>query len=279
MGVPKCSLSKYGFRASGVRTRASAGGAETGRLPRFLSSVLNRPSQEVWRELATGERYSAVSAPGQSTGLPQKPQETCHSARLSVRRRVQLVCELAARVGFELRLRRWVEVKTCWPLVKNGRANGSGAKFPRGGILRPPTPSIDGTGGEGLPAARAPPVSQSPRPTRQAPDLVWRLRRYPCRRKGEACWPDPCLGRPRASGRGASPWQLSRCVVTRSKEMLAGGWATGIGDPTAIPEGPAPPRPSPPLGRRAICGRGEPSPINPHDVKYTIKLPAAPPVD
>lgn len=35
-----------------------------------LSSVLTQPSQEVWRELALGERISAFSAPGQSTGLP-----------------------------------------------------------------------------------------------------------------------------------------------------------------------------------------------------------------
>ena len=89
---------KYGFRASGVRTGASADRAETGLLPRFLSSVLKRPSQEVRRELASGERFSAVSAPGQSTGLPRKPQETCHSARRSVRRRARLVWELAEGV-------------------------------------------------------------------------------------------------------------------------------------------------------------------------------------
>ena len=94
-GVPKCSLSKYGFRASGVRTRADAGRAETGFLPRFLSSVLKRPSQEVRRELASGERFWAVSAPGQSIGLPRKPQETCHAARRSVGRRARLACELA----------------------------------------------------------------------------------------------------------------------------------------------------------------------------------------
>jgi hypothetical protein len=92
------SLSKYGFQASGVRTRASAHRPETGRLPRFLSSVLNRPSQEVRRELACGERLSGFSAPGQSTGLPQKPQETCHAALCPVRRRVWLVCQLAEEV-------------------------------------------------------------------------------------------------------------------------------------------------------------------------------------
>ena len=99
--VPKCSLSKYRFRASGVRTTASAHRAETGLLPRFLSSVPKRPSQEVRRERASRERFSAFSAPGQSTGLSRKPQETCHSARRPVGRRVRLVWELADGVGFE----------------------------------------------------------------------------------------------------------------------------------------------------------------------------------
>ena len=67
--VPKCPLSKYGFRASGVRSTASADRAETGLLPRFLSSVLKRPSQEVRRDLASGERFPVVSALSQSTGL------------------------------------------------------------------------------------------------------------------------------------------------------------------------------------------------------------------
>jgi len=98
IAVPRCSLSKYGFRASGVRTGASLDRAETGLLRRFLRSVLKRPSQEVRRELASGERFSAFSALGQSTGLPQKPQKTCHSARRSLMRRVWLVCELAEEV-------------------------------------------------------------------------------------------------------------------------------------------------------------------------------------
>src|SRR4051812_11803630 len=63
-----------------------------------LSGVLNRLSQEVRRELASGERFSAVSAPGQSTGLPRYPQETCHSARRPVWRRARLVWELAEEV-------------------------------------------------------------------------------------------------------------------------------------------------------------------------------------
>ncbi|MEO3470402.1 hypothetical protein AAFN86_00955 [Roseomonas sp. CAU 1739] len=41
---------RYGFRASGVRTSASADRTETGALPLFSSSVLNQPSQEVRRE-------------------------------------------------------------------------------------------------------------------------------------------------------------------------------------------------------------------------------------
>lgn len=107
--VPKCSLSKYGFRASGVRTRASVDRAELGLLPGFLSSVLNRPSQEVRRERASGDRFSPVSAPGQSTGLPGKPQEPCHSARRPGRRRTRLVWELAEEVHPDSnRLRRSV---------------------------------------------------------------------------------------------------------------------------------------------------------------------------
>ena len=96
--VPACSLSKYGLRASGVRTSASADRAETGFLPRFLRSVLERPSQEVRRELASGERFPAVSASCQSTGPRRNPQETCHSARRLVRRRARLVWELAEGV-------------------------------------------------------------------------------------------------------------------------------------------------------------------------------------
>ena len=57
------SRSKYGFQASWVRIRASAHGAETGLTLRFPSSVLNRPSQEVRRELASGEPLWAVVTP------------------------------------------------------------------------------------------------------------------------------------------------------------------------------------------------------------------------
>jgi len=48
--------------------------------------------------MASGERFSGFSASGQSTGLPQKTQETCHSARRPIRRRAWLACELAEEV-------------------------------------------------------------------------------------------------------------------------------------------------------------------------------------
>jgi len=48
--------------------------------------------------MASGERFLSVSAPSQSTGPPQKPQETCHSARRQVRRRVGFECKLAEEV-------------------------------------------------------------------------------------------------------------------------------------------------------------------------------------
>ena len=92
------SLSKYGLWASEMRTTANVDRAATGHLPRFLRSVLNRPSHQVRREMASGERFSELSTTGQSTGLPQKPQETCHSARRSIGRRARLVWELAEEV-------------------------------------------------------------------------------------------------------------------------------------------------------------------------------------
>lgn len=86
VAVPECSLSKYGFQASGVRTTAGADRAEIDLVFWFLSSVLNCPSQEVRRETASGERFSPVSTFRQSTGLPQKPQEICNAARGNLQR-------------------------------------------------------------------------------------------------------------------------------------------------------------------------------------------------
>jgi hypothetical protein len=64
----------------------------------FLSSALKRPSQEVRRETPPVERMPAVSAAGQSTGLPRKPQATCTSAGRSVWRRTRLAWKLAEEV-------------------------------------------------------------------------------------------------------------------------------------------------------------------------------------
>jgi hypothetical protein len=69
------SPSKYGFRASGLRTRAQTECAESGLQQRFSSSVLNRPSQQVRRELASGERFPAVAAPGPLP--PRAGQRVC----------------------------------------------------------------------------------------------------------------------------------------------------------------------------------------------------------
>jgi hypothetical protein len=63
--------------------------------------VLNRPSQQVWRELALGERFLGFSRLGRSTGPPQKPQESCHPAGGSGERREWITLKLAERVGLE----------------------------------------------------------------------------------------------------------------------------------------------------------------------------------
>ncbi len=131
------------FRASGVRTGASAGRAGTGPLPWFLRSVLNRPSQEVGRELASGERFSAASASGRSTGPARKPEETCHSAGLSVWRRTRLVWELAERVGFEPTVRL--------PVLRFSRPTRSTAPAP---LLDRQTPPEERTPNRRQPQAR-----------------------------------------------------------------------------------------------------------------------------
>lgn len=97
LGVLSVCL-KSTFLASGIRNQAGPGRAETDLLLMFSSSVPNQPSQEVRRAMASGERFPVVSAPGQSTGLPRKPEETCHSARRSVCRRAGRARELAERV-------------------------------------------------------------------------------------------------------------------------------------------------------------------------------------
>lgn len=68
----ECSFSKCRFLPGEFRTAASADGLETGLIPGFLGSVLKRSGQEARSELASGERFPAVSGAGQSPGLPRK---------------------------------------------------------------------------------------------------------------------------------------------------------------------------------------------------------------
>lgn len=92
-----------------MRTIANADRAETGHLPGLLRSVLNRPSQEAGRELASGERFWPVSAPGQSMGLPRKPRDPCASRRECRKWRARRPRELAegVRLGPN-RVRLWL---------------------------------------------------------------------------------------------------------------------------------------------------------------------------
>jgi hypothetical protein len=63
-----------------------------------MKSVLNRPSQQVRRELALGERFLGFSGRSRSTGPPQKPQESCHPAGGSGGRRERITLKLAEEV-------------------------------------------------------------------------------------------------------------------------------------------------------------------------------------
>ena len=60
-----------------------------------MKSVLNRPSQQVRRELALGERFLGFSGRSRSTGPSQKPQESCHPAGGSDGRRERITLNLA----------------------------------------------------------------------------------------------------------------------------------------------------------------------------------------
>jgi hypothetical protein len=70
--------------------------------------VLNRPSQQVRRELALGERFSGFSRLCRSIGPPQKPQESCHSEGGSGGRREGFTLKLAEERGPDSNL-RWAE--------------------------------------------------------------------------------------------------------------------------------------------------------------------------
>ena len=61
----------------------------------LTTSVLNQPSQQVRRELALRERFWGFSQLGRSTGPPQKPQESYHTAGGSGGRRERITLKLA----------------------------------------------------------------------------------------------------------------------------------------------------------------------------------------
>ena len=63
-----------------------------------MNSVLNRPSQQVRRELALRERLWGFSVRSRSIGPSQKPQEPCHPAGGSDGRRERITLKLAEGV-------------------------------------------------------------------------------------------------------------------------------------------------------------------------------------
>lgn len=71
-----------------------------------MKSVLNRPSQQLRRELALRERFWGFSGRSQSTGPPQKPQESCHPAGGSDGRREWITLKLAEEVHPDANTRR-----------------------------------------------------------------------------------------------------------------------------------------------------------------------------
>ena len=98
------------------------------------TSVLNRPSQQVRRELALGERFSGFSQLGRSTGPPQKPQESCHSEGGSGGRRERITLKLADGVDGDSKLCRpiaWRAKGRCW---RKGNRKGERLWGARGGM-------------------------------------------------------------------------------------------------------------------------------------------------
>lgn len=63
--------------------------------------------------MASGERFPAVAAPGRSTGLPRKPQETCHSVPCPANRRARCLRELAEGVRLDSNRRSPTSVVLC----------------------------------------------------------------------------------------------------------------------------------------------------------------------
>jgi hypothetical protein len=98
---PYVSLIQYGSQAGLLLTTPHFRHTKFKPFQQLTASVLNRPSQQVRRELALGERFSGFSRPGRSTGPPQKPQESCHSEGGSGGRREGFTLKLADKEGFE----------------------------------------------------------------------------------------------------------------------------------------------------------------------------------
>jgi hypothetical protein len=92
------SIFKYGFRASTIRTTPHLRHTIIQLSQQLKTSVLNRPSQQVRRELAVGERFSRFSRLGRSIGASQKPQESCQRAGGSGGRRERITLKLAEEV-------------------------------------------------------------------------------------------------------------------------------------------------------------------------------------
>jgi hypothetical protein len=98
-------LTQYGSQASLLLTTPHFRHIEISLFQRLKTSVLNRPSQQLRRELALRERFWGFSGRSRSTGPPQKPQESCHPAGGSGGRRERITLKLADGVGFEPTIR------------------------------------------------------------------------------------------------------------------------------------------------------------------------------
>ena len=85
-----------------MRTEPHFGHAVFPSFQQLKTSVLHRPSQQVRRELAAGERFSGGCRLSRSTGKPRKPQESCERAGGSGGGRVRALWRMAWVKGIEL---------------------------------------------------------------------------------------------------------------------------------------------------------------------------------
>jgi hypothetical protein len=116
--VPKYSLSKYEFRASGVRTTASADRTESGLLPWFLSSVLDRPGRKVRRQMASRESFPLLWRWVSPQVCPENPRRPAtqrsgrsggeHGLHGNWRRKCDWVQTVSVAFNLQLRDPRWL---------------------------------------------------------------------------------------------------------------------------------------------------------------------------